>query len=396
MCFPTMQVGEPRISFEFATAARIVFGSGTLGEVAPAVAGLGRRALVVTGRSVDRAAALMEQLESVKVAADTFPVSGEPTLDTIRAGVEKARVCASEVLIGFGGGSAIDASKAIAVLLTNPGSLLDYLEVIGRGKPLTHPPLPCVAVPTTAGTGAEVTRNAVLTAPDHRVKVSLRSPLMLPRLAVVDSALTLSLPPDLTASTGLDALTQLIEAFLCNRPNPITDALSREGMRRAAGALRRACRDGQDRQARHDMALASLLGGMVLANARLGAVHGLAGPLGGMFPAPHGMICARLLPVVMAANVRAIERRAPESPVLERFVEVARLLAGDAAATLPAGLAWLEALVEDLGVLPLSRFGLSDHDLPAVITQAKQASSMKGNPIALEEQELTTILRRAL
>ena len=183
------------------------------------------------GAQLDRAQALLDHLESLKVVAVTFPVSGEPTLDRVRSGVQEAREGACEAVIGFGGGSVIDAGKAIAALLTNRGNLLDYLEVIGQGQPLTQAPVPYVAVPTTAGTGAEVTRNAVLTSPDHRVKVSLRSPMMLPRLAVVDSELTHSLPAHLTASTGLDALTQLIEPYVCNSPNPITDALCREGMR---------------------------------------------------------------------------------------------------------------------------------------------------------------------
>jgi alcohol dehydrogenase class IV len=220
--------------------------------------------------------------------------------------------------------------------------------------------------------------------------------MMLPRAAIVDPELTYSLPPSITASTGLDALTQLIEAYVCSNPNPITDALCREGMQRAAGSLRRAFQDGNDTRAREDMALASLLGGVVLANARLGAVHGLAGPLGGMFPAPHGMICARLLPLVMDGNVQAIKARAPASPVLERFAETARILTGRSAATVADGLDWLKALCTDLAVPPLSRFGLKESDFAQVAAQAQKASSMQGNPIQLTEQELSGILRRAL
>ena len=384
------------MKFEFATAGRIVFGPGTLREVAPFAAGLGRRVMVVTGRTAARAQPLLDDLRSRKIAVVTFAVSGEPTLDTVRSGVQKAREASCDVVVGMGGGSVIDAGKAIAALLTNQDSLLDYLEVIGKGKPLTQAPVPYFAVPTTAGTGAEATRNAVLTSPEHRVKVSLRSPLMLPRLAVVDSTLTHSLPPALTASTGLDALTQLLEAYLCNSPNPITDALCREGLQRAARALPRVVRDGSDGPARDDMALASLLGGMVLANARLGAVHGLAGPLGGVFPAPHGMICARLLPLVMDANVRALEARAPDSPILDRFAEAASIFTGEAGAAVAAGMAWLEALGSELAVPPLARFGLSDHDIPQIVAQARKASSMKGNPIELTERELHEILLQAM
>jgi alcohol dehydrogenase class IV len=391
-----MGAGDDIMRFEFATATRILFGPGTLREVAPAVCDLGRRVLVVTGRTLDRAKSLLEHLESLRVVPVTFPVSGEPTLETVLAGVQKAREGACQAVLGFGGGSVIDAGKAIAALLTNQDSLLDYLEVIGKGQPLTQAPVPFVAVPTTAGTGAEVTRNAVLTSPEHRVKVSLRSPMMLPRLAVVDSELTHSLPAHLTASTGLDALTQLIEAYVCTNPNPITDALCREGMQRAAGALRRAYLDGSDTRAREDMALASLLGGVVLANARLGAVHGLAGPLGGMFPAPHGMICARLLPLVINGNVQAIKARAPASPMLERFAETARILTGRSAATVADGLDWLKALCADLPIPPLSRFGLKESNFPEIIAQAQKASSMQGNPIQLTEGELSGILHQAL
>src|SRR5208282_5705063 len=228
----------------------------------------------------------------------------------------------------FGGGSAIDAAKAIAAMLTNKGELLDYVEIIGRGKPLTQPSAPFIAVPTTAGTGSEVTRNAVLASPEHRVKVSLRSPLMLPRVAVVDPELTYALPPAITASTGLDALTQLIEPFVCARANPMVDALCIEGIRRAARSLREVVHQNPGKSAREDMALASLFGGIALANAGLGAVHGFAGPMGGMFAAPHGALCAALLPGVMAANVAALRRRQPGGEGLRRYDEIARLLTG--------------------------------------------------------------------
>ncbi len=382
--------------FEFATSGRVLFGAGTLREVAPMAAVFGQRALVVTGRTIQRAEALLEHLKSLGMASTTFPVSSEPTLETVVSGVERARGAGCEVVIGFGGGSVIDTGKAIAALLTNHGDLLDYLEVIGKGEALTQAPAPYLAIPTTAGTGAEVTRNAVLASPDHRVKVSLRNPLMLPRIAVVDPELTYSLPPDLTAGTGLDALTQLIEPYVCKSPNPITDALCREGMRSAAWALRRAHADGGDTQAREAMALASLLGGMALANAKLGAVHGLAGTLGGLFPAPHGMICARLLPLVMEANVQALKARTPTSPALGRYSEVARILTGSLTATITDGLAWLEALCTDLAVPPLSRFGVNENAFPQIMAQAQKASSMKGNPIELTEDELASILRQAL
>ena len=269
--------------FEFATATRIIFGTGALKEVGGIAASFGQRALVVTGRSADRATSLLDLLRDAGVEAVTFEVPGEPTTDIVREGTEAARAADCDLVIAIGGGSAIDAGKAIAALLTNGGVPLDYLEVIGRGQPITKPAAPCIAIPTTAGTGAEVTRNAVLASPEHRVKVSLRSPLMLPRVALVDPALTYSMPPAITASTGLDAFTQVLEPYVSHLANPLTDTLCREGLMRAAIALPRAFEDGGDVEAREDMALASSSAGLALANAKLGAVHGFAGVLGGMF-----------------------------------------------------------------------------------------------------------------
>ena len=382
--------------FEFATATRIIFGPGTLGEVGPLAAGMGKRALVVTGRTLARAQPLLDLLAAQGLETVTFSVADEPTTEVVRQGTQRAREADCDLVIGFGGGSAIDAGKAIAALLTNGGDPLDYLEVIGKGKPLTRPSAPCIAIPTTAGTGAEVTRNAVLLSPEHRVKVSLRSPLMLPRLALVDPVLTHTMPPEVTASTGLDALTQLMEPYVSNKANPLTDALCREGMRRAARSLRRAYEHGDDAAAREDMALASLFGGLALANAKLGAVHGFAGPIGGMFPAPHGAVCAALLPHAMAVNVRALRERTPESEALRRYDEIARLLTGDEGASAADGVAWVQELCQALGIPSLASYGVTEEDFPLLIEKAAAASSMKGNPIGLTVEEMREVLARAL
>lgn len=382
--------------FEFATAGRILFGPGTLGEIGPLAAALGRRALVVTGRSPDRAAGLLSRLAAEGVSGTRFPIPGEPTTTRVLEGVAQARELDCDLVVGFGGGSALDAAKAIAALLGNEGDLFDYLEVIGRARPLPRPGVPCLAVPTTAGTGAEVTRNSVLASPEHRFKVSLRSPHLLPRVAVVDPELTLDLPPAITAATGLDALTQLIEPYVCLRANPLVDALCAEGIRRAARALPRACAHGRDLEARVDMALASLFSGLALANAGLGAVHGFAAPIGGMFPAPHGAVCAALLPHVMATNLRALRARQPASPALERYDEIARWLTGRPQARGEDGVHWVRDLVEALGIPPLRTYGLTETEVPAVVEKAAQASSMQANPIRLIREELTGILRRAL
>jgi len=378
--------------FEFATATQIVFGAGTRAEVGKLVRPWGRRALIVTGQSTDRAEPLRETLRAAGVAAECFPVAGEPAVADIQRGVARAREFGAEMLLGFGGGGAIDAAKAIAGLLTNPGDPLDYLEVVGAGKPLTCPALPWMAIPTTAGTGAEVTRNAVLSVPERNVKVSLRSPHLLARIALVDPELTLDLPPALTASTGFDALTQLLEAYVCSRTNPMTDALCAGGLPRAAGALPRAFRDGHDLAARTDMALASLWSGIALANAGLGAVHGFAGAIGGRFSAPHGAVCAALLAPVMAANLRALRERAPQHPSLARYADVARWLTGRAEATADDGVVWVAAQHAAMALPKLAALGVAEAECAEVVAQAQQASSMKANPVVLTADELTTVL----
>jgi alcohol dehydrogenase class IV len=382
--------------FEFATATRILFGPGARNQLPTLAAELGRRPLVVAGASAGRVEPLLDQLRRHSLAPTVSTVAGEPTVDLARAGAEQARLAGCDLVIAFGGGSVIDAGKAIAMLLTNGGDPLDYLEVVGRGQPITQRSAPTIAVPTTAGTGSEVTRNAVLGSPEHQVKASLRSPGMLPTVALVDPELTTSAPPAVTASTGLDALTQCLEPFVSPRANPLTDGICREGLQRAARSLRRAYEDGTDASAREDMAVASLCGGLALANAGLGAVHGLAGPIGGMFPAPHGAVCARLLPLVMDANLRALSERASESPVLLRYDEVARLLTGDPASRSADGVAWVTSLVETLQVPQLSRYGISSSDLPAIVAKSQEASSMKANPIALSPDELLQLLQQAL
>jgi alcohol dehydrogenase class IV len=382
--------------FEFATAARIIFGPGTLREAGPAAKSLGSRALVVTGRDAERPARVLAALREAGLASATLPVMGEPELKTVQAGVSLAKAERCDLVIAIGGGSVLDAGKAIAAMLTNPGDLLDYLEVIGHGKTPANLSAPFIAIPTTAGTGSEVTRNAVLASPEHRVKVSLRSPAMLPRVALVDPELTYDLPPAITASTGLDALTQLIEPYLCTRANPVTDALCLDGIRRVARSLRPAFMDGRNPAAREDMAVASLFGGFALANAGLGAVHGFAGPIGGMFPAPHGAICAALLPHVMDANLRALRARQPANPVLERFEEVARILTGFSGTTAEQGIAWLHSLVADLKIPRLRAYGISSAHTAELVEKAAKASSLKANPIALEPGELAVTLERAL
>lgn len=382
--------------FEFATATRVLFGPGVVREVAPAAREMGKRALVVTGRSRERAGGLIEQLETAGVSSVHFATPEEPSLDTVREGVALARAERCELVISVGGGSAIDAGKAIAALLANRGDLMNYLEVIGGGKPLKRRAAPFIAVPTTAGTGSEVTRNSVLASPQHRVKVSLRSPLMLPRLAVVDPELTFGLPAEVTASTGLDALAQLIEPYVSSRANPLTDGFCLEGLPRVARSLRRAYQDGHNAEARQDMSLAALASGLALANAGLGIVHGFAGPLGGMIPAPHGAVVAALLPPGMEVNLRTLRARAPGSEALRRYESVARLLTERPDATAEEGVEWVAGLCRELKIAPLRSYGVREEDVPELVEKASKASSTKGNPIALTPEELREVVTKAL
>lgn len=395
MSSPVTTAGKRMISFEFATASQIIFGAGKLNELGKQIGEpSAKRLLLVCGYSSDAIPRVREMFSKFAVSVTEFQVHGEPTIDVIRDGIHAAHDC--DLVIGLGGGSVLDTGKAIAVLVTNPGDVLDYLEVIGSGRALVNAPLPYIAIPTTAGTGSEVTRNAVIESTEQNLKVSLRSALMLPQVALVDPELTYNLPPNITASSGLDALTQLIEPFVSIKANPMTDAICREGLSRAARSLRRAYENGADKEAREGMALASLFGGLALANAALGAAHGFAGPLGGMLHAPHGALCARFLPFVMGANLYALATRQPEHPAITRYTEIAQIFTGDKNASALDGVAWVHNLVSTLQIPPLSAYGMSKVDFPEAVEKTMKANSFKGNPIALNQEELITILEQAI
>jgi alcohol dehydrogenase class IV len=382
--------------FEFATAGRIIFGAGTVGQIGTEAVLMGKRGFIVTGSSSERAGPVLEQLNKFQIECVTFCVPAEPTTTLAKAAIEAARDANSDFVISIGGGSAIDTGKVVAAMLTNTGELQDYLEVVGEGRPLGRSAAGHIAVPTTAGTGAEVTRNAVLGVPDKKVKVSMRSPFMLPSLAVVDPELTYSMAPELTASTGLDALTQLMEPYVSNKANPLTDGICREGLIRAGRSLRKAYENGSDAAAREDMALASLFGGLALANAKLGAVHGFAGPLGGMISAPHGVICGRLLPHIYEVNLKALQNRQAGSAALARYGQIARILTRDAYLGPTDGLRWAQELCAALKMPSLAEFGLKEQDFPTVVAKCRKSSSMKGNPIELTDEELMEVLRKSI
>ena len=381
------------LTFEFATAGRIIAGAGRTAELPQLLAGLGSRLLVCTGADTSRHAGL---LAGLGLPAAVVTVAGEPTVELARTAAAAAREHAADVVVAIGGGSVIDTGKAVAMLLANGGDPLDYLEVIGAGRAITRPAVPCVAVPTTAGTGAEVTANAVLASPAHQVKASLRSRLMIPSVALIDPQLTVSCPADVTAASGLDALTQCLEPLVCVRASPLTDGLAREGLRRAGAGLRAAYADGSDLQARTDMAICSLLGGMALANAKLGAVHGLAGVIGGTAEVPHGIACAALLAPVIEANVRALRSGPPGHPALERYAQAARLLTGDDAASIQDGVAWIRETLALLAVPGLAAFGIGPQQAGDIAARAIGSSSMQGNPVPLSTDALQAIVAQAL
>ncbi len=382
--------------FELNTPNRIIFGQGALKEAGGLAASFGKHAMVVAGLGAADPTPLLAILREKSIEYELYIVNGEPSIQAVEQGTTQAVQAGCDLIIGFGGGSVLDTAKAVSGMATNPSELRDYLDVIGRGKVLSRTGLPVIAIPTTSGTGAEVTRNAVITAQEEQMKVSLRSPFILPRIALVDPELTLSVPPAVTASTGMDALVQLIEPFVTPRANPITEAFCRDGMKRAARSLLRAYQHGDDRQARENMSLASLLGGLSLANAGLGAVHGFASPIGGLFNAPHGAVCARLLAPVMRQNIRALTQRQPDSQALARYREVAELVTGSPTASIEDGITWAETLCLDLAIPGLSSYGIAREDIPALVTKAISASSMQANPIKLSEVELSEILEQSL
>ncbi len=387
--------GEPISRFEIAAPPRIVFGAGVAAEIPELVRSLGSRALFVTGSRPERHELIVSGIRAVCDAVTVFSVTGEPGVETVRGGLDALRALGADIVVAIGGGSVLDAGKAIGALAGAGAPVETYLEVVGMGRAIERAGVPCVAVPTTAGTGAEATRNAVLGVADRRVKVSLRSPFVLPRVAVIDPLLTAGMAPALTASTGLDALTQLIEASVCGRSNPVVDAWCTEGLQRVSRSLREAFDNAGNLDARADLSLASLLSGLSLANAGLGAVHGFAGPIGGMYPIAHGAVCAALLPVVMEANLKAITERFPHHRAIGRYERIARLLTGDSQASALDGIAWVRALCAGMRIRSLGELGVKRDEFSVIAQKASVSSSMKANPIKLDHEELVQILNAA-
>jgi len=377
------------VSFGIALPGRILFGRGEAAKVPALIAGFGRRVLVVHGASAARADWLMDGLAVQGAEITRLACCGEPDLPALEAAIAATRAFAPQVVVGIGGGAVLDMAKALAALIPAPGGVMDHLEVVGRGLPLTAQPLPFIAIPTTAGTGAEATRNAVIGVPAHGRKVSLRNEAMLARVAIVDPALTDGCPRGITLASGLDAVTQVIEPYISGRATPFTDAITRPAIAQGLAALQRLM-EGEDAGARDALAYVSLTGGMALANGGLGAVHGLAGVIGGLTGAAHGAICGVLLGPVLTAN----RARAPEGSVAAaRMDDVAGWLSqAFGAADGPGALAdWARAQ----GLPRLTALGLSAVQQQTVAEAALVSSSMQGNPVVLSADDLMAVMSAA-
>ncbi len=387
------------MDFEFFNVGRIIVERGGIKRLGELAREHGTRALLVhNARETGQRA--QEILSSAGLSVASYVHKGEPTVTTVMQVIDLGRQSDAQVVIGLGGGSAIDCSKAAAAILANGGEPLDYMEVVGRGKKITRPSLPWIAVPTTAGTGAEATRNAVVAAPEQQFKASIRSEHMLPRLALLDAELAVDVRREVTAASGADALCQLIESYTSAKANPISDGLALEGIMRAAKSLQRVYDEPQDVEARENMAIAALLSGITLTNAGLGAVHGFAAPMGGRYPVPHGVVCAALLPHVIRANVRALRQRLPNSPVLARYSIIGPSLTGEgyisADAAIDAAVNYIAELTCYMQIPPLRQYGVKHEDIPQLVAAARKSSSMRYNPIELTEDELAGILEAAI
>ena len=394
-------------AFSINTLPRIVFGTGRLAELPDCAAEFGRVILLVTGarslRNGTRWPELMRQLQARGLAAHAVSIAGEPSPQQIDEIVRAHHGRGIEAVIGIGGGSVLDGAKAIAGLLPRGNSVMDHLEDVGRGLPYTGPSLPFIAVPTTAGTGSEATKNAVLSVRGaDGFKKSFRHDCLVAKVALIDPALLAACPPKLMAAQGMDAFTQLLESYVSLRANPFTDALAWSGLEAVSGGFFAALGGGEGEAAvagRAAMAYGALLSGITLAQVGLGSVHGLAQPLGSLFTLPHGVACGTVLAAATEVNLRALRARAPESPALAKYVRVGRLLSGneslDDSAAADALVGTLQQWTERLELPRLSTYGIGPVDIPAIVA-ASRNNSMKSNPILLSDDEVGAIVRARL
>ncbi len=393
--------------FSVARLPRIVFGAGRFAELPAIVAAHGKRALVVTGgrslRQSGRLSQIMDALKAAGVQAESLTVEREPSPALVDKAVAVFGGHRIEVVVGIGGGSALDAAKAIAGLLRPGNSVMDHLEGVGRDIPYTGPATPFIAVPTTAGTGSEATKNAVLSVQgESGFKKSFRDDKLVAEVALVDPELLASCPPEIIAANGMDAFTQLLESFVSINASPFTDALAWSGMEAVRDGFLAAYAggDGEDsRRGRAGMAYGSLMSGITLAQAGLGSVHGLASPLGAFFPIPHGVVCGTLVAAATEINIRALKQRAVQSPALKKYADTGRLLTREPGLSDDAAHARLVETLHDwterLCLPRLDHYGIGTAHLPAIVANAR-GSSMKTNPVVLTDDEIASIVRARL
>ena len=380
---------SPIDAFGFQIPRNLKFGRGIARSMVSDIAAYGKRIVLVHGADASRSAWLREALQGAGATVLSASCTNEPDLDALNAALGELRGQEFDAVVMLGGGSVLDFGKALAALLPAGTDPLQHLEVVGQGLPLPAKPLPSVAIPTTAGTGAEMTKNAVIAVPDRRVKVSLRDVDMIPDLAIVDPALTDGCPKSVTLAAGLDAVTQVIEPYLCSAPNPFTDALCQTAIPRGLAAVVRLM-EQEDEAARDNLALCSVIGGISLANSGLGAVHGFAGPLGGWTGGAHGAICGTLLPHVLAANEGLVSDAAKP-----RFNWVREQIADALGCDAHKAFGELANWIRQQGLPTLADMGLVAEDFPVVARQAMQSSSMRKNPVDLSEGDLVDILTKA-
>lgn len=389
--------------FNFAATPHIHFGIGVRAKLAGLVAGYGSRLLLVTGgRSFDDSPlcqALLTELDE-RFELTRVRVMGEPTPMLVDQAVAACADARPDCVVAIGGGSPVDAAKAIAGLIPSGDSVMEYLEGVGRGKAYAGPATPFIAVPTTAGTGGETSKNAVLSViGPEGYKKSFRDEQLVPRHIILDPELTLSCPPRVTAACGMDAFTQLLESYVSRNASPMTDALAESGMARAARALSRAVADGTDLDARSDMLYASSLSGLTLANAGLASVHALASPIGAFFPMPHGEVCGSLLHDASRINIELMEAREPANPALARYAAAGRIVAQnpnlDEAAARSALLQLLADWCERFAMPTLSEYGIAETDIDRLFDNASPGS-MKTNPIAMDRDDIARLIRARL
>ncbi len=401
-----MKVIQP---FSIARLPRIEFGRGTFTKLPKLIRGYGQRLLLVTGghsfQASDHCDWLHAELKEQGVTVFHCSVAGEPSPELIDMAVTQHVADDIQVVVGIGGGSALDAAKAIAGLLRVGDSVLDYLEGVGPERPYAGPAVPYIAVPTTAGTGSETTKNAVLSTRGREgFKKSFRDDKLVAEYAVIDPDLLISCPPALIAANGMDALTQLMESYTSLRANPMTNALAVSGLRAARDGLlawydTAAAEPEVNEAARTKMAYASMLSGITLAQVGLGAVHGLASPLGAFFPIPHGVVCGTLVAEATHANIQAMRDREPDNPALRRYVRLAEIICGQRFRD--PQLAWhmlverLMAWTEHMQLARLTEYKVSEPDLDHIVAHSR-GSSMKTNPIVLSDAELHRIMERRL